>query len=108
MPGSVWGFAATDGSWRTSELPRPTGAPPGPAVEASARVILDITSGRNMNIPGLWRDGSLVTHDLAGLSRLTPVLEQVPGIPGGAALKAASKAFSGVGRILGRLPGWPL
>jgi hypothetical protein len=108
MPGEVWGFAAQDGAWRTARLTRPVGRPDGPAVQASARVILDITSGRNLNVPGLWRDGSLVTHDLAGLSRLTPVLEQVPGIPGGTALRAASKAFSGVGRILGRLPGWPL
>ncbi len=108
MPGEVWGFAARDGAWRTARLTRPAGTPDGPAVEASARVILDITSGRNLNVPGLWRDGSLVTHDLAGLSRLTPVLEQVPGIPGGTALRAASKAFSGVGRILGLLPGWPL
>lgn len=108
MPGSVWGFAAQDGSWRTAELPRWVGTPDGPAVQARARVILDVTSGRNLNVPGLWRDGSLVTHDLAGLARLTPVLDQVPGIPGGTALKAASRAFSGVGRILGMLPGWPL
>ncbi len=108
MPGSVWGFAAVRGAWRTAELERPLGAPQTPAVEATARVIVDITSGRNLNVPGLWRDGSLVTHDLAGLSRLTPVLEQVPGIPGGTALRTASRALSGVGRILGRLPGWPI
>ena len=108
LPGSTWGFAAKDGSWRTAELHRGAEKPDGPAVQADARVILDITSGRNLNVAGLWRDGSLVTHDLAGLSRLAPVLEQVPGIPGGTALKAASKAFSGVGRILGLLPGWPL
>jgi hypothetical protein len=108
MPGSVWGFAAAEGSWRTVELGRPAGSPDGPAVEASARVIVDITSGRNLNVPGLWADRSLVTHDLAGLSRLTPVLEQVPGIPGGTALRAAARTFSGVGKILGRLPGWPL
>jgi hypothetical protein len=108
MPGSVWGFAAAGGAWRTARLRRPDGAPDGPAVEAAARVIIDITSGRNLNVPGLWRDGSLVTHDLAGLSRLTPVLEQVPGLPGGTALRAASKAFAGVGRVLGRLPGWPI
>ena len=108
MPGSVWGFAAAEGAWRTARLPRPSGRPEGPAVEASARVIVDITSGRNLNIAGLWRDGSLVTHDLAGLSRLTPVLEQVPGIPGGVALRAASRAFSGVGRVLGWLPSWPI
>jgi hypothetical protein len=107
MPGAVWGFGATTGSWRTAELPRPSGSPDGPAVEAAARVILDITAGRNLNVPGLWRDGSLVTHDVGGLMRLTPVLDQVPGIPGGAALRVASKAFGGVGRVLGRLPSWP-
>lgn len=107
MPGSVWGFAAAGGAWRTARLRRAGGPPQGPAVQAAARVIIDITSGRNLNVTGLWRDGSLVTHDLAGLVRLTPVLEQVPGIPGGTALRAASKALSGVGRILGRFPGWP-
>jgi len=107
MPGSVWGFAAIGGAWRTAQLPRPSQRPEGPAVQASARVIVDITSGRNLNIAGLWRDGSLVTHDLAGLARLTPVLEQVPGIPGGIALRAASRTLSGVGRVLGWLPSWP-
>jgi hypothetical protein len=106
MPGAVWGFGAAAGSWRTAELDRPADAPHGPAVQAAARVILDVTSGRNLNLPGLWRDGSLVTHDLGGLMRLTPVLDQVPGIPGGTALRLASRAFGGVGRVLGRLPDW--
>ena len=106
MPGSVWGFAAHGGAWRTAERQRTPGPPDGPAVEAAARVILDITSGRNHNVPGLWRDGSLITHDLAGLSRLSPILDQVPGIPGGMALRAASKALSSVTGILGRRPRW--
>jgi hypothetical protein len=107
LPGVAWGFGSQDGDWRTARLAREDGAP-GPAVEAEARVILDITSGRELNVPGMWRDRTLVTHDLPGLMRLAPVLEQVPGIPGGTALRTASKAIGGMNRLLGRLPGWPL
>ena len=106
LPGSTWGFGAHGGHWRTIELDG--GDALGPAVEADARVIVDVTSGRVMNVPALWRDRELITHDLPGLMRLAPVLEQVPGIPGSAALRTASKAIGGVTRLLGRLPGWPL
>ena len=67
---------------------------------------MDVTAGRELNVPGRWRDGSLVTHDLPGLLRLAPVLEQVPGIPGGAALRTASKAIGGLSRIAGLLGGY--
>lgn len=107
LPGAAWGFGSCDGDWRTARVD-PSDAPEGPAVEGEARVLLDVTAGRELNVPARWRDGSLVTHDLAGLMRLAPVLEQVPGIPGGAALRTASRAIGGVGRLLGRLPGWPL
>jgi hypothetical protein len=108
LPGSAWGFGSHDGDWRTTRRDRTPGESTGPAVEAEARVILDVTAGRALNVPALWRDGALVTHDVAGLMRLAPVLEQVPGIPGGTAMRTASKAISGVSRLIDRLPGWPL
>lgn len=107
MPGSVWGFGAHRGAWRTVQLDTTGAVPSGPAVEAMARVILDVTSGRDHNVPRLWREGALVTHDLPGLARLSPILEQVPGIPGGPALRAAARALSGIGKVIGALPGWP-
>jgi hypothetical protein len=106
MPGAVWGFGADEGGWRCVEL-RDGADPEGPSVQADARVLLDITSGRETNIAALWRDRRLVTRDIPGLLRLAPVLEQVPGIPGGAALRAAARYLGGLGRLLGRLPGLP-
>jgi hypothetical protein len=103
LPTGSWGFGATGGAWRTVEVE----ALDGPGVTASARVLLDVTSGRALNVPALWQDRSLVTHDLPGLLRLAPVLDQVPGIPGGVALRTAAKAISGVTGLLGRLPAWP-
>lgn len=107
LPGGSWGFGSRDASWRTIEVDLGGAGPPGPAVEAEARVIIDVTAGRVGNVPQLWRERRLVTHDLVGLMRLAPVVEQVPGIPGGAGLRAATRYLGGVGRILGRLPGLP-
>ena len=106
LPTASWGFGAAGGTWRTARLEH-ADVIAGPAVEAEARVILDVTSGRELNVPALWHDRSLVTHDLPGLLRLVPVLDQVPGIPGGAALRTIAHAVSRVGGLLGRLPAWP-
>jgi hypothetical protein len=45
-----------------------------------------------------------VLHDVPGLMALAPLVEQVPGIPGGAALNASMRAVSAVGSLLRRLP----
>ena len=58
----VWGFGATDGAWRVAEL----GEPDGPAVTASARVVLDITAGRTANVPGLVTSGRAAPARRAG------------------------------------------
>jgi hypothetical protein len=123
MPASTWGFGADAGAWLCVRLPvdgatadgpgpgegaRRADAPEaGPSVQAHARVIVDVTAGRTTNLAALWRDRALVTHDVPGLLRLAPVLEQVPGIPGGAALRAAARYLGGLGQLLGRLPGLP-
>ena len=68
-------------------------------------MILDVTSGRELNVPGLWRD-RLARHP-------RPPRPDAPGTgaragardPRGAALRTASKAIGGMNRLLGRLPG---
>ena len=113
IPSGAWGFGSTSHDWRTApvDVPEPAdGPPPGPAVRATAEILLDITSGRVGNVAALWSQGDLVTHDLGGLMAFAPVVDQVPGIPGGTALRAASRTIGGVGRILGslgRLPRLP-
>jgi hypothetical protein len=102
LPETVWGFGSTAEGWRVREL----AAAEGPAVQATAQIIIDVSAGRALNVAAMWADGRLVTRDLPGLLRMAPVVEHVPGIPGGAALRAASKYLGGVSRLLGRLP-WP-
>ena len=97
----VVGAGAHDGDWRTEVL---EAAPPGaPAIHADARTILDITSGRASDVPRLYRSGDLAVTDLPGLLALAPVISDVPGIPGGAALGRALSFMNGVGSLLGRL-----
>lgn len=96
------GFGSRGPAWRT--LPRAAAdGDPGPAVRADVRVLLDVTAGRGDNIVGLWLRHDLVTHDLPGLLRLAPLLDAVPGIPGGAALRGAARTLAGVGSLLTRL-----
>ncbi len=107
-PSGVVGMGARDGAWRTArlepddldgELPRSAG----PSVEGSTRLILEITSGR-ADIPTAARRKEIAVHDLAGLLALTPVVEQVPGIPGRAALVGAIRALTAVTGVWKRLP----
>ncbi len=93
----VWGFGATRGDWAALALDEPAG----PAVHAASRVILDITAGRTGQVAALYGSGQLRVHDLPGLLRLAPLIQDVPGIPGGAALGAATRYLGGLSRIAG-------
>ena len=97
--GGVWGFGAADGAWCVAEL----GEPEGPAITATTRVVLDITAGRTANVPGLVASGALRLHDVPGLLRLAPLVDEVPGIPGASALKAATISLNAASAVLGRL-----
>ena len=68
---------------------------------ASARVVLDITAGRTANVPGLVTSGALRLHDVPGLLHLAPLVDEVPGIPGAAALRAATASLSAASTVLG-------
>ena len=39
-------------------------------------------------------------HGLADIVRLAPIVDEVPGLPGGPALQAAARWVAGAGRLL--------
>jgi len=107
-PRGIVATGASAGSWTTARLDADTleGTLPeavGPSVEGTARLILDITSGR-ADIPTVVRRKEAAIHDLTGLLALTPVVEQVPGIPGRSALVAAIRATTALSGVWKRLP----
>jgi hypothetical protein len=100
--------AARGGAWRTTDLARLEAADDvddvGPAVRGTSRMLLDVTAGR-ADVPTAVRRKELGVDDWPGLLALTPIVEQVPGIPGRTALVAAAKAanaLSGALRLLRR------
>lgn len=95
----VWTFAADPGIWRITGVDE---QPPGPAVVASARTLLDITAGRAEDVGGLYRRGEVRLEDVPGMLRLAPLLDQVPGIPGASGLKLAARSLDLASRTLGR------
>ena len=76
--------------------------PPGAAVEGDAAVLLDASAGRR-TVPALLASRRMRVHGLADIVRLAPIVDDVPGLPGGPALKAAARWVAGAGRLL-RLP----
>jgi hypothetical protein len=84
-----------------------------PSVTASTRTFIEVTTGRVGNIPALMLRRDLVLDDVQGLLHITPVLEGVPGLPGGGALRAATTSVramsnlgSTIGGRLGRIAPW--
>ena len=74
----------------------------GPAVEGSAELLLDAASGRINPVPAVALR-RLKVHDVGGLLRLAPIVQAVPGIPGGPILQLAARTVGGAGGMLGRL-----
>ncbi|MFF7242586.1 maleylpyruvate isomerase family mycothiol-dependent enzyme [Embleya sp. NPDC008237] len=105
VPGGGWGFAApgTEGvGWEV--FPLPPGRPGLPAVEArSAALLLDASAGRRA-VPALLARRELKPHNLPGLLALAPLLDHVPGLPGGPALRLTATALGSVGRMTALLP----
>ncbi|MGB8021374.1 MAG: hypothetical protein WCF04_09120 [Candidatus Nanopelagicales bacterium] len=94
----IVGAGARGGHWRTREF---STMPTGPAIEAEARVILDVTSG-HASVPHLYRAKELRLHDLSGLIHLAPVLDGVPGLPPLGAIGRALQVVDAVGGLFGR------
>ena len=62
--------------------------------------LLDTSVGRT-NLAQLLLARRLVVQDLTGFMRLAPLLHEVPGLPGGAALRTAVGGLGRVTRLLG-------
>jgi hypothetical protein len=73
-------------------------------VASSAAVLLDASAGRR-NVPALLARRRLRLRRGPALLALAPLLERVPGLPGGPALRAATGILGGVGRVAGTLGG---
>jgi hypothetical protein len=105
-PTTLVGTGATGGAWRTALLdPRGLHLPRdvGPSVEGATRLLLDITAGR-ADVPSAVRAHAVALHDVTGLLALTPIVEQVPGIPGRGALVGAIRATTALSALVRRLP----
>ena len=97
---SGWVFRADARGWRTESG---TDGVPGadtPGIEGAAATVLGVPTGRAA-LPSLLAKGEIRLHRIGGLMALAPLVEQVPGLPGGALLRRAV----GVVGLLGRLPG---
>jgi hypothetical protein len=64
-------------------------------VRGSVEDLLDTSAGRT-HLPQLLLARRLVVRDLRGFMALAPLLDQVPGLPGGPVLV---KAVGGLGRV---------
>ena len=92
-----WSFAADDLGWAVEQIG--VEQPRGTAVEGDAAALLDLSAGRINPVTAIMR-GHLRVHDLPGMLRLAPIVESVPGLPGGPVLRVAA-------RTLGRMPRLP-
>ena len=71
-----------------------------------APALLDASAGRR-SVPPMLARRDLRVHHMAGLLALAPIVEAVPGLPGGPALRVAVRNLRSVSRLLRRIPGVP-
>ena len=101
-PDGGWAFAADANGWQVRRVP--AGIIDGPAVEGAADLLLEAASGRINPVPAAARR-ALKVHEVGGLLQLAPIVQKVPGIPGGPILQLAARTVGGAGGILGRFLG---
>jgi uncharacterized protein (TIGR03083 family) len=101
-PEGGWGFLSDEHGWTVREVSPATAD--GPAVEARADLLLEAASGRINPVPAVARR-RLRVHEIGGLLKLAPIVQAVPGIPGGPILQLAARTVGGAGGMLGRLFG---
>jgi hypothetical protein len=101
-PDGGWAFAADPHGWTVRQVP--AGSATGPAVEARADLLLEAASGRINPVPAV-ATRKLRVHEVGGLLALAPIVQKVPGIPGGPILQLAARTVGGAGGLLGRLFG---
>lgn len=97
-PGGVMSTGSRDGAWRTLLTQARV---PGPAITATSRDVVDVTSGRGDPV-GLYRSGRIAIHDMSGLIKLAPALDGVPGVPPLAAMSKAFGLVESLGGLFGR------
>lgn len=94
-----WAFTAEGGGW-TTDVARPGFE--GAGAKGSAADLLDASAGRAA-LPVLLVTRRLVVQDMAAFMRLAPLVNEVPGLPGGAALRTGISGLGKVTGLLGRL-----
>ena len=99
-PDGGWTFVSSGGGWTVEQVA--PGRIDGPAVEGAADLLLEAASGRINPVPAVARR-KLKVHDVGGLLQLAPIVQAVPGIPGGPILQLAARTVGGAGSMLGRL-----
>src|SRR3954447_15036434 len=99
-PDGGWSFPAERGGWTVGSVP--PGPPRGPGVEAPADVLLEAAAGRINPVPAVAAR-RLKVHQPTGLLKLAPIVQHVPGIPGGPILQLAARTMSGPVGLLGRV-----
>lgn len=102
-----WRFTAGRGAgWRTEQVSPDSPPPTSPhtAVRGKASDLLDISAGR-ANAAVLIATRHITVDDLPAFLRLAPLIESAPHIPGGAALRGATRLLRTAGGLLNRLPG---
>ena len=98
-PDTGWRFTSGPDGWTTE---RTAGGPfTGTGVRGTVTDLLDTSAGRT-NLASLLLTRRLVVQDLASFMRLAPLVDAVPGLPGGPALQRAISGLGRVGRLLGR------
>jgi uncharacterized protein (TIGR03083 family) len=101
-PDGGWAFSADAHGWTVCRMAAREHT--GPAVEAPAQLLLEAASGRINPVPAVARR-RLKVHEISGLLGLAPIVQAVPGIPGGPILQLAAKTVGGAGGLVGRLFG---
>ena len=96
-PAGGWRLTSVDGGWTTARTP--AGPFEGVGVTGTAAELLDASAGR-VSVPSLLLGRRMVVQDLSSWMRLAPLVAEVPGLPGGAALRGA---VGGLGRVTGLL-----
>lgn len=96
-PDGGWRFTSSPDGWTTERTPG--GAFDGVGVRGTAADLLDASAGR-VAVPSLLLSRRMVVQELPQWMRLAPLVAEVPGLPGGAALRGA---VSGLGRVSGLL-----
>lgn len=88
-----WSFTAhADGGWSTARI---EGSAHGPRISGSAEDLLEASAGRADPVRLVTLRHLKVKH-IGGLLALTPIIDQVPGLPGGRGLKVAAKSLGGL------------